>query len=113
LQKLCKQKPREAIVDEHWILFDGLRVDKERDECNKGKAMKLHEVDLVGKPTPSVDQIALKHKVSRASIQSQLNIGISVEQEHTGDRALAREIALDHLDEFPDYYDRLKKIEQK
>lgn len=37
--------------------------------------------------------------------------GIEAELEHTGDRALAREIAMDHLAERPDYYDLLEKME--
>ena len=42
---------------------------------------------------------------------SELAAGIKVEQEHTGDKNLAREIAMDHLAEIPDYYTRLKKME--
>ncbi len=74
--------------------------------------MKIKEIDLMGKPTPSFKQIADKHGVSYEQLISQLAKGIKVEQEHTGDLALAREIALDHLNEFPDYYDRLSKIEK-
>jgi hypothetical protein len=43
----------------------------------------------------------------------QLSKGIKIELEHTGDVAVAREIALDHLNEFPDYYDRLENVEKK
>jgi hypothetical protein len=43
--------------------------------------------------------------------QKQLAMGIEVELEHTPDRAKAREIAMDHLTEFPDYYTRLKRME--
>ena len=75
--------------------------------------MKLKEIDLIGKQTPSFDQIRTKHNVSYKDLVVQLAKGIQVEKEHTGDLALAREIALDHLNEFPDYYDRLKKAEQK
>ena len=39
--------------------------------------------------------------------------GIEVELEHTSDRALAREIAMDHLTEDPRYYDKLESIEGK
>jgi Protein of unknown function (DUF5661) len=74
--------------------------------------MKLHEVDLIGKPTPSFEQVMKKHGVTRQQLQQQVDKGIAVEMEHTGDKATAREIALDHLDEFPDYYDRLKKAEK-
>jgi hypothetical protein len=35
-----------------------------------------------------------------------------VEMEHTNDKNIAKEIALDHLFELPDYYSRLKKIEE-
>lgn len=75
--------------------------------------MKIKEIDLIGKPTPSFDEIRKKHNVSYKDLMVQLSKGIKVEQEHTGDRALAREIALDHLNEFPDYYDRLEKVEKK
>ena len=43
----------------------------------------------------------------------QLAIGTKVELEHTGDRGVAREIAMDHLAEFPDYYVELAKMEHK
>lgn len=60
----------------------------------------------------TVEQIAKKHKVDTAHIQKQLKIGISVEQEHTKNKELASDIALQHLDEIPDYYTRLKKMEK-
>lgn len=41
----------------------------------------------------------------------QLNKGIEVESEHTGDPVTAKKIALDHLVEFPDYYTRLAQME--
>ena len=42
----------------------------------------------------------------------QLKMGIKVEKEHTSNDKIAREIALDHLGELPDYYTRLKKMEK-
>jgi len=75
--------------------------------------MRLDEIDLIGKPTPNFEQIQKKHGVSKDALESQLQKGIKVEKEHTGDVALAREIALDHLDEFPDYYDRLASAEKE
>lgn len=74
--------------------------------------MNLDEIDLIGKPTPSFDQIMAKHNVSFKQLKIQLSKGIKVELEHTSDLKLAREIALDHLDEYPDYYDRLEKVEK-
>jgi hypothetical protein len=75
--------------------------------------MRLDEIDLIGKPTPEFNEIMKKHNISYDRLIQQLSKGIKVEQEHTADMALAREIALDHLDEFPDYYDRLEKVEKK
>lgn len=43
----------------------------------------------------------------------QLAKGVRVEKEHTRNRDLAREIALDHLTEMGDYYTRLEKVEKK
>jgi len=42
----------------------------------------------------------------------QLLIGIKIEQEHTSNRMIALEIATDHLEEIPDYYTRLEKMEK-
>lgn len=44
--------------------------------------------------------------------KKQIELGIKVEQEHTDDKALAKQIAKDHLVEIPDYYTRLKKMEE-
>ena len=74
--------------------------------------MRLDEIDLLGKQTATFNQIMKRHNVSYTNLVIQLAKGIKVEQEHTGDMAIAREIALDHLDEFPDYYDRLEKVEK-
>ncbi len=39
--------------------------------------------------------------------------GIKVELEHTKDEELARKIVLDHLAEFPNYYEALDKMESE
>lgn len=76
--------------------------------------MRLNEIkDMLGKPTPSAEQIAKKHGVSLDQINAQLKKGHKVESEHTDNKRLQDEIARDHLDEFPDYYDRLEKAEEK
>lgn len=38
----------------------------------------------------------------------EISMGIRHEMEHTGDRAVAREIAIDHLTEDPHYYSDMK-----
>jgi hypothetical protein len=59
----------------------------------------------------TVEQIAKKHRLDVSFIQNQLDMGEPIEHEHTRDHQLAKDIALQHLDEFPDYYTRLKKME--
>jgi hypothetical protein len=58
--------------------------------------------------TLGVEQIAKKHGKSVEYIENQLKRGIEVEKEHTSHPDKAREIALDHLGEIPDYYSKLK-----
>ena len=59
----------------------------------------------------TVEQIAKKHRMDVSFIQKQLDMGKPIELEHTKDHTLAMDIALQHLDEIPDYYTRLKKME--
>ena len=59
----------------------------------------------------TVEQIAKKHRLEVSFIQKQLDMGEPIEHEHTKDHELAKDIALQHLDEIPDYYTRLKKME--
>lgn len=75
--------------------------------------MKLNEIDLFGRQTPAFNQIMAKHKMAYVDLVIQLSKGIKIELEHTPDIAVAREIALDHLNELPDYYTRLDKMENK
>ena len=70
------------------------------------------EEKLLDKPTLSLKDLAKKHDRSLADMGSQLAKGIKVEKEHTSDMLVAKEIALDHLSELPDYYDRLQKMEE-
>ena len=67
-----------------------------------GKKFKSHK---------TVEEIAKKHRLDVSFIEKQLKIGEPIEHEHTQDHNLARNIALQHLDEIPDYYTRLKKME--
>jgi len=50
-------------------------------------------------------------KLSKTKIEEQLSMGIEVEKEHTDDVEVAGKIAVDHLQEDPEYYTKLKKME--
>ena len=68
--------------------------------------LREHVLDM---PTHSPETLAKKHGVSVAHIHAQLKKGMDVEHEHTSNSKIAREIALDHLGEKPDYYAKLDK----
>ena len=59
----------------------------------------------------TVEQIARKHRLDVSVITNQLKMGVPIEHEHTKNNVVAMDIALQHLDEIPDYYTRLKKME--
>lgn len=61
----------------------------------------------------TVEDIAKKHNVSVEKIKEQIRKGIEIEYEHTDSREEAERIAMDHLTEIPDYYDRLSKMEEE
>jgi hypothetical protein len=60
----------------------------------------------------SPEELARKHTVSLDYINSQLSVGSKVELEHTKNKKLAEIIASQHIDERPDYYELLKKVEK-
>jgi hypothetical protein len=64
------------------------------DEIKGGKADKL-----------TVKDLAKKHKVDVEVIKKEIIIGVKIEKEHVGnDVSKAKEIAMDHISEFSDYY---------
>jgi hypothetical protein len=68
---------------------------------------------FLNKRVLTISALAKKHGVDANYIENQLEKGIKVEHEHTSKLAVARQIALAHLAEDPDYYKKLKKIEKK
>lgn len=65
------------------------------------------------KKAKPLDKIAKKHDVSIDSLKKELKKGIKVEMEHTTDKGEAETIALHHLEELPNYYTRLIKMEKE
>lgn len=77
--------------------------------------MKLYEIlneNGFGVPTPTPEQVATKHRIPIEQVFFELDKGIAAEMEHTLDKDLAAEIALDHLSEMPDYYTQLEQMEK-
>jgi hypothetical protein len=50
------------------------------------------------------EDLAKKHGVSVEDIQKEIEVGIEIEYEHTNDKEIAKEISMDHIDEFSKYY---------
>ena len=65
------------------------------------------------KPYKSPQEIATQHKVPLAAVMKQVKMGTKVEGEHTTSKSGARITALQHVDELPNYYTKLKKVEKK
>lgn len=100
-EKVKQAKARRAVqlpkIKEEMTL-----VQQILQEMGCGCGMKKHS-------TP--EEIADKHGKSLKYVNKQLKAGIKVESEHTTDEDEAEIIALQHLEERPDYYERLKKVE--
>ena len=93
----------EDKVDDYLI---ALRLNS-RESMNEENKLKGGKAD---KLTPK--DIAKKFDVSVKDIEKQIEKGKKVESEHTDDEEKQLEIASDHISEFPDYYDRLDKMEK-
>lgn len=65
------------------------------------------------KPAKSVEQISKQHKVPVSVINKEVRIGTKVEKEHTKNKNLANKIARQHVEELPNYYTKLKKMEKQ
>ncbi len=124
--KKCKPMPTGMKVPGQKIKPTEVGIGKPvAESCNhskKGKSCPVHgqgecpmseEKDPKGptKAYKSPEEISKKHGVSLDHIKKQLELGTKVEFEHTTSKTAARITALQHLDEKPDYYTKLKKME--
>ena len=79
---------------------------KDKENLKGGKADGLTAVDL-----------ARKHSLFIGTIEKEIEAGLKIEREHVKDADIAREIVMDHIFEFPDYYTNkeagLKAMEEK
>lgn len=61
----------------------------------------------------TLKDLAKHHKTTIDKLINKISDGVNVEMEHTSDMSIALEIALDHIYEDLNYYNKLKKIEAK
>jgi len=124
-EKITKRTPMGDVIDDFYQSdapqFKGKSKAKRRQMAIAAKLSKMDEnfadgkkkiQEALDKPTPSIKQLSKKHNVDKDDIISQVKKGVKVELEHTSDPKIALEIALDHINELPDYYDRLETVEE-
>jgi hypothetical protein len=123
--QVCKSIPKGMKVPGQKVKPTEVGIGKPVAECShthSGEDCPVHgkkecpmseEKDPKGptKSYKSPEEIAKKHGVSLNKIKKQLEMGTRVESEHTTSKKEARITALQHLDELPDYYTNLKKME--
>jgi hypothetical protein len=99
-------KPKTKWTGKHLVRKEAsVKIASMRDELIQITLTKLGKDQLPG---------GLADKMTDADFdKKQLQMGEKVELEHTDDKAKAREISRDHLEEIPDYYTRLKKMEDQ
>ena len=111
----------EKFIDyiDELMTFGGGEQTKKEIKMAKDKKLKVTEHTL-GDEIPgglgddkTAQDIADKFDVSIEDVEKEIEMGIEVEFEHTDDKDKAKEIAIDHLMEFPDYYTRLDKMEEE
>ena len=84
------------------------------DKIVGGLSDNLSVFDVVKKHSKVLNKLGFTtEKEKMDKINKELSIGMRVEMEHTDDKSLAREIAIDHLYESPIYYTELKKTVDK
>lgn len=94
----------------------GTRLPKFNEDYTPLVSQILNEMGIYPgcdiKKSPSLNSISKKHDISVKRLESQLKKGIKVEMEHTTDPGEAKIIALQHIEEIPNYYDKLNKMEK-
>lgn len=86
-------------------------VEEESNEENKQDDNVDEKLDGGKGDNLTIEQLAEKHNVSVDTLEIELEKAIEIELEHTDDREVAKEIAMDHLSEQADYYEKLEKVE--
>jgi hypothetical protein len=108
-QSIDEDKLDEIFNNINGILFKVEEESKSNDTpLFEGNTIKGGKADKM-----TAKDIADKFKLSVRKINTQTTKGVKIEMEHTDNKQRATEIAMDHISEFPDYYDRLEKMENK
>jgi len=97
------------------FLLLGCKSKKTAEKKFEGYRVAIQEqygIDIQGRKEQLMGGEADNTDITKYDL-NQILLGIKVESEHTTDKYLALEITMDHLEEIPDYYDRLLKMEEE
>lgn len=116
MTKVCDQADELKNVLEEMI-YDGIRLDDWLEDKISKIADDMDEVYnylIYGeKSHKDILPGGLADSATESNFDKQsLNDGMLIELEHTKDLDVAKEIAMDHLTEDPEYYTKLKSIEE-
>lgn len=86
-----------------------------KNKVKNNEPEEIMENKLVGgrADNETIKDIAKKFRVTVKYLKQQLKKGMKIESEHTEDKEKQKEIASDHLAEFPNYYEELEDVEKK
>jgi len=116
-EKLTKTNIIKKLNALHKLKDSNESINKKYNNYNtalKIKTGNTYENILNGKTEDRNEYtLAKKYGVSVDVIKKQLQKGIEVEREHIDNPLVRKEIALDHIEEMVDYYDRLEKMEKQ
>jgi hypothetical protein len=113
-EKKAKKEHEENLKEMETQKEDYEKEDHHKDKDFAAKKIKLKKEERLALkfsksgPIGTYEQ-AIVVGESPKILKKQLNAGIREEMEHTGDRKIAKHIALDHLTEDPHYYTKLKR----
>lgn len=85
--------------------------DRESIKGGKSSGKNIHDLAIKHSYDDSKDSVS-KEEIQKMEdiLKKELEMGMKIEMEHTEDPDIAKEIAMDHLDEDPHYYKKIKKL---
>lgn len=105
---------KNGIDPKIWIVDMTKEKINESEKLKGGESDNMSLLDIAKKhayddstDSTSKDRINAMH----SKLKKQLEIGLKIETEHTNDKQKAKEIAMDHLSEDPNYYSKLNKAQ--
>jgi len=100
-------------IDDYYLLpptEEQIKPDEFMGIFGESSDIKIESEKIKGGKSENMTpkDLSKKHKVDIKDIEKEINVGTKIEMEHTDSKKIAKEIAMDHIAEFPDYYTNKK-----